>query len=422
MKKIYQDVLLSILVVGIAIASLIYDRIHKHLLPIDYDKTHVEKLDGLNVNSSGFKEEGYFFSKEENWSDDLAEVFYFFNAQGIAWENDPGDFCRIKIKLPNGKADSYDSSEWLNIFKQIKNGVSRPKAETLVYPKESPNIKLRPYGITLNLKNGDKILALISYGYNSDPAALFTLIYIGKEKSELIFNKLFDLYEIRENESGYELLGVESVYAGCCEAYKITITDKALTYGLYPLEKVYEGKEDPKIILYNAIGYNPDRKEGEFTRIELPDLQDDVPSTHLVPKQFFDVFPRKTIWTPVPEGIKLDKTQTVIATPYYLLLNQPTGKIMLYFANNEAFNEADATDLPPATFYTAKIVPFNPFSETRCCFTLLEIVEDEEAYHLRGLLPHPYPYTRKEYNDPNQVYEIKVDKATMEDRPSWLKD
>lgn len=39
-----------------------------------------------------------------------------------------------------------------------------------------------------------------------------------------------------------------------------------------------------------------------------------------------------------------------------------------------------------------------------------------------GLLPHPYPYTRKEHNDPNQVYEIKVDKATMEHRPSWFKD
>ena len=414
MRKIYKYAFLFILPIAIVSIVMHYCK-NRHAPVIEYDKKHVEKLRGLDYT-------GLVLKRVTELEDDLVDVYQIVGENGIGWDTDPGDFRQIKIKFPNGKIDSYDSGEWIGIFKQIETCIYRPIGETLVYPKESPNIKLRPYGITLDLKNGDKILALISYGYNCDPAALFTLIYIGQTTSELIFNKLFDLYEIRENESGYELLGVESVYAGSCQAYKITITDKALTYGLYPLEKVYEGKEDPKIILYNAIGYNPDRKEGEFTRIELPDLQDDVPSTHLVPKQFFDVFPRKTIWTPVPEGIKLDKTQTVIATPYYLLLNQPTGKIMLYFANSEAFDEADAKDLPPATFYTAKIVPFNPFSETRCCFTLLEIVEDEEAYHLRGLLPHPYPYTRKEHNDPNQVYEIKVDKATMEDRPSWLKN
>jgi hypothetical protein len=413
MKKIYKYVLMLILPIALVSIVIHYCK-NRHAIPFTYDAKNVDKLHKLSAESPYEKEHGIVLKKVDDLEDDLVAVYNFTGENGIGWNNDPGDFCRIKIKLPNGKIDSYDSGEWLNIFKQIEDCIYRPIAETLVYPKESTKVKLRPYGITLDLQNGDKILILISYGYSSDPSALFTLIYIGQKTSEVIFNKHFDLYEIREEVGGYELLGVESVYGGCCEPYKITIKDNQLTYGEYELATVYEGKEDPRIILYNGIGYKRDRKEGEFTRIELPDLQDDVSSEKIVPKQFFDVFPRQTIWTPVPAGIKLDQTQTVTITPYYLVLNQPTGKVMLFFSDGEE-------EIPPPVLYTAKIVPFDPYHKSRCCFSLQEIVEDEEAYHLLGFLPNPYPYTREEENDPTKIYEITIDKATMSREVSWLK-
>jgi hypothetical protein len=167
------------------------------------------------------------------------------------------------------------------------------------------------------------------------------------------------------------------------------------------------------LISYSYVAiYKSDRKGGEFTRIELQDLQDDVPSEHLVPKQFFDVFPRQTIWTPVPAGIKLDQTQTVTITPYYLVLNQPTGKMLI-------FSQRGKHVTPEPTLCSAEIVPFNPYFLHRYSFELREIIEDEKAYHLLGFRPDPD--TGEIDYDPTTMHEFTIDKATMSREVSWLK-
>lgn len=199
-KYNYFLIIISTIVMGLVLYKNCSGKVKK-TISITYDKKYVEELRKVNENSAFWKECGFLLKKVDELEDSLAEVYNVTGENGIGWNEEPGDFVRINIKLRNGRIIQLDGLEgWLSIFEKSD------------WIPNSPKIKKHPYGITLDMGKGDQILILIG----ASPSDFLTLIYIGKDTAEVIFNKA-DLYlsGLLETEKGYLLQG-ELVDTGEC--------------------------------------------------------------------------------------------------------------------------------------------------------------------------------------------------------------
>lgn len=404
MKNNIRKTYLSIVLITLSVAVVILcykqcDGKSVKQIPISYDKNDISPLDDFKnyEESISFKEHGMILKKVDRLGDSLAEAYNLTGENGIGWDDEGGEVKRIKIKLKSGRTVVYDNDNggWLEIFK--KEDYSLPIADRIKIPEQSQKIQKHPYGITLDMDNGDQILMLFGYQYSTDPARLLTLIYIGKDQAEIIFNKHFNVFEIREQEQGYSLIGRlhsidnEVIHA---DPYEIAIKDGKLTFKQLPLQKLYEG-QDPHIILHNSIGWSSNAQPGEFTRLEIVAPTDSKNQEN----QVFNVDYYGDLWTPFAIPIKLPaNTTTIKQTSYFIILENPNGRIIILSRRNDKENtSARSTILRSAPSY--------PTSLYHGFFILQEITEDDTAYHLLG--------TRKNAEDPNKVYEITINKAAM---------
>lgn len=364
-------------------------------IPIIYDNAYVEPLYGFSeADKERFKNKEVVFKKVGEIKNPSID---FYSCFGGGWETDPEGFRRIKVKLKAGRIVEYDNNEvWVKIFEKGEY-LDGSIADSLKIPANSTKIKLHPYGITLDMGEGDQILMLFGMKYNTDPAGLLTLIYVGKNATEMIFNKHFDVFEIREQQQGYSLIGrMRSVGNEIMKAdpYKITIKDGKLTMEKLPLQKVYEG-QDPFIVLHNSMGWGYDKQPGEFTRLEIAA----PPNSKDLENQVFDVAYYNDVWTLFPVPIKIPtNTTTIKQTPYFIILENVVGRIII-------LNERNQRDTMAACITILRSAPYYPTSLFNGYFSLQEIIEDDIAYHLLG--------TRKDAEDSNKIYEITVNKAAM---------
>jgi hypothetical protein len=370
-------------------------------IPITYDKAYVEPLYGFDETDERFVKKEVVFKKVAEMESQPVD---FYNCFGGGWDGDPGDFRRIKVKLTRGHVVEYDNSPgWLEIFKKEEYS-SGSIADFLKTPAKSSKIKMHPYGITLDMGKGDQILMLFGYQYGTDPARLLTLIYIGKDQAEMIFNRHFDVFEIREQQQGYSLIGrMRSVGNEVMHAdpYEITIKDGKLTLEKLPLQKVYED-QDPHITLYNSTDWTRNKQPGDFTRLEIAAS----PSSKDPENQIFDVAYYGDVWTPFSAPITIPAdTATIKQTPYFIIIENAVGRIII-------LNERNQRDTMAACITILRSAPYYPTSLYNHYFSLQEITEDDTAYHLLG--------TRKDAEDPNKIYEIIINKAAMSElRFNW---
>ncbi len=192
-KYRYLFIVISTIAIGVVSYRNCSGKIKKSIL-ITYDKQYVQELSKVEENHPYWKKYGFVLKKVDELEDLLAEVYQITGENGIGWsESSPGDFVRINIKLRNGRIVQFDSlGGWLSNFEESD------------WIPNSPKIKKHPYGITLDMGKGDKILILIG----ATPDVYLTLIYIGKDTAEVIFNKeIVALLAIAETESGYRLKG-----------------------------------------------------------------------------------------------------------------------------------------------------------------------------------------------------------------------
>ena len=360
----------------------------KQGISIVYDKTYVKPLKGFE----GYKDVTF---KQIGEIKNPNAVFFH------CWDTDPGDFKRIRLKPKSGKTIDYDNIDgWVDIYKR-EEGRQGSVLDGIKTPEQSKKIKKHPYGITLAMEGEDQLLMLFGYHYSSDPAGLLTLIYVGRNNAEVVFNKRFKLFDLRESEAGYSLIGRIGSEGSYSDSYEISIKDGKLSMEKLPLQKVYES-QDPHIILYDAIGYGYNKQPGDFTRLELPERQADISKDIL--GQVVNVVPYD-VWTLMPAGIKLPtQTTTIKRTPYFIILGNEGSKIAL-------LSRRDCAESKATILTILRLLPFYPISLYNNYFSLKEILEDDKAYHLLG--------TRKNAKDPNKVYEITIDKSTMDKDLSW---
>lgn len=385
-RKAYLTILLAIAVLPMTMVVCYKQCSGKPIkqIPFSYDKNYVEPLNGFT---------GY------NNLEELKEIGKIRDPQVAfleCWEDEGGDFRRIRIKLKNKKVVEYDNRDgWLEIFKKAKYG-SGAIADFLKTPANSSKIKMHPYGITLDMGKGDQILMLFGYQYATDPARLLTLIYIGKDQAEIIFNTYFTLFEIRENQGGYSLIGKRSSDGSYADPYEIAIKNGKLTFEKLSLQKVYEA-QDPHIVLYDAIGWGYDKQSGEFNKMEIIEPID----TAYTKDQVVNI-PFYGAWSPISKQIKLpNQSATIKKNTYYIILN---SRLIL-------LSTRDYENSFPSILGIYCILPLYPISLYNNYFSLQEILEDDTAYHLLG--------TRSNTEDPNKLYEITIDKSTMSPKLNW---
>jgi hypothetical protein len=191
-KHRYLFIIISTIAIGIILYKNCKGKIQKPI-PIAYDKQYVSELEKIKENHSYWKKHGFVLKKVDELEDSLAEVYQITGENGIGWNEEPGDFVRINIKLHNGRIVQFDSlGGWSSIFEESD------------WIPNSPKVRIHPYGVTLDMGKGDQILILIG----DIPDIYLTLIYIGKDTAEIIFNKeIISLLAIKETEKGYRLKG-----------------------------------------------------------------------------------------------------------------------------------------------------------------------------------------------------------------------
>jgi hypothetical protein len=392
-KYRYLLIIVSSIIIGLVLYRNCSGKINKPF-PITYDKQYVKELRKVNENSSFWKECGFLLKKVDELEDSLSEVYNVTGENGIGWNREPGDFVRIKLKLRNRRTMQFDHlGGWIKVLEKSEY-FDRSIADSLKIPANSTKIKLHPYGVTLDMGEGDQILMLFGIKYNTDPAALLTLIYVGKDTAEMIFNKHFDVFEIREQNQGYSLIGRMYWEGSHADPYEITIKDGKLTMEKLPLQKVYESQE-PHIILQNSIGWSYDKQPGEFTRLEIA-----APPRSKDPEnQVFNVASYNDTWTSfsAPVTIPTDTT-TIKQTSHFIILENLVGRIIILNGKNDK-------ESTPACLTILRSAPYYPDRLFNDYFHLQEITEDDIAYHLLG--------TRKDAEDPNKIYELTIDKAAM---------
>ncbi len=372
-------------------------------IPITYDKGYVKKLLEVEEDSPCWKERGVVLKEVTDLRDSLCSMYHISGEEGIGWNDEPGDFVRIAIKLKNGETVVYDNiCGWVEILRQTKDYYSRVVINTLKLPAQSEKIGTCPYGIKLDVGKTDKILMLFGPNYASDVSGLLTLIYIGKDNAELIFNTEFRLFEIREQQGSYSLIGRLADCGAAGDPYEIAIKDGKLTVEKLPLQRVYESK-DPHIILDKALGWGcNDNLPGDFTRLERSGLQETTQNEHLgIYDKIVNIDCYNDTWTLFPRHVKLpNHTTTIKRTPYFILLGSPTSRTILLHGRTK---DSDGGITP---FFTiARLVPFDICSWRDHYFSLQEITEDDVAYHLVG--------TCQNRKGQPRVYEITINKSIM---------
>ncbi|MCG8340194.1 MAG: hypothetical protein MI674_02850 [Cytophagales bacterium] len=203
------------------------------------------------------------------------------NLKDAGWENEPGDFEKIQIKLEKGgivEFGYYDS--WIKIEDPIK------------LPEQSQRVKQTPYFFTLDMGEGKYIMVLAGYAYASMPGYL-TLIAVGQDTAEVIFNKQVDLLEIAETDQGYRLVGRLGVTGYGDNPCELLIEEGKLTFQPLSFKQVYES-QDPPVVVYDCVGWGANNQPGDFTRLQIRTTEGEL--------QELDNY---GVWGKVNEHIKL---------------------------------------------------------------------------------------------------------------------
>jgi len=173
-----------------------YHKAYVKQVPIAYHKAYVEKLMGFE------KYENLTFKKIGEIQDPQVILLN-------CWENEGGDFRKVKIRLKNDAIVEYDNrGGWIK-FLERSEPLSITLADYLKVPEHSQKIHKHLHGVTLDMQGEDKILIL--FGSLGGSLGLLTLIYISPDAAEIIFNQEGRLLEILETEKGYRLLGQASL-------------------------------------------------------------------------------------------------------------------------------------------------------------------------------------------------------------------
>jgi len=138
------------------------------------------------------------FEKIGAIDDPPAEVYHAILCDSTSTSGDArlGDFSQLYLHFPSDLLISFENFDggWVGPTDQIK------------LPHKPKKVKKHRYGITLDVGGGNRILILTGARYTSD-LGLLTLIFVGQDNAEMIFNKKVELLEVQETEKGFRLLG-----------------------------------------------------------------------------------------------------------------------------------------------------------------------------------------------------------------------